>query len=321
MQIAVFAQQQTMFIQPIVDRLARRGHSVTIYGRQSAAQLAEIMSRVDLAWFEFCDDAIVTATTGPKVCPIVCRLHSYEVFADTPAVVQWAKVDCIVFVAAHIQEIFEARFGNLVPSSTQRIVIHNGVNLDQFGAPPGKLYGSKKVAYVGYINFKKNPGLLLQCFEEILVKDPTYTFHIAGMHRDERIRLYIEKYITDNKLPVVFHGWIPHVSLADWLFDKDFVISTSYLESFCYGIAEPMACGVVPLIHRWVGAEGLYADDFLFSSARQCAAQVVRFGQDAACLHVQGQRAAAYIQERFDANNITTAIESLCARLAHVHKL
>ncbi len=298
--IAVFASHQ-MFIKGIVDILSE-ANDVRLFGQQNIHQIGELMEWADLAFFEWCDDLIIEATRLPKRCLIICRLHSYEVFTDMPTRVDWSKVEHLIFVNESVRDIFQRQVKTNVPTS----VIYNGVDLDRFRLPEHKRYG-KKIASVGYINYKKNPALLLYCFKKIHQYDPEYTLHIAGIHQDPRIAMYFQHFLKQNPLPISFDGWVE--DMPQWYADKDFVISTSLFESFHYSIAEGMASGLIPLIHDWYGADNLYPDKYFFSDPDQCLELIMEFEKSGRyALAIENRN---YIARRFDQRQKTNEIIQL----------
>ncbi|UCD63413.1 MAG: glycosyltransferase [Candidatus Zixiibacteriota bacterium] len=265
--IAVFASLDS-FVKDIAGQLSADNEVQTFTGG-TVERLRQLMDWADLAWFEWCDNFIIEATKLPKTCQIVCRLHSYEAFDDMPAQVDWSKVDLLIYVNESVRAIVNKK----IKIDTPSVVIHNAVDTERFVIPPGKVYG-KKIASVGYINYKKNPSLLLYCFKKIHEHDPAYTFHVAGRHQDPRIELYFEHFLRENPLPVTFNGWVE--DMPQWYRDKDYIISTSLFESFHYSIAEGMACGLMPLIHNWYGARRLYPERFLSQDPDGCLALLKR---------------------------------------------
>ncbi|APH22623.1 glycosyl transferases group 1 family protein [Clostridium botulinum] len=87
------------------------------------------------------------------------------------------------------------------------------------------------IAYVGYINFKKGPMLLLHAFKKIFDTDNRYKLHIAGTFDEERYRLYFNQMIKEFGMEknVIFYGWQKDIN--KWLEDKNYLICTSVLES------------------------------------------------------------------------------------------
>ncbi len=259
--IAFFASHQT-FLTEIMSSVAR-SNQTKVYDGAEGSDMTGLMRWADVAWFEWCDQLLIDATKLKKTCPIVCRIHSYEVFSDMPRQVDWSKVDQIIFVNESVRELFEQQ----TKTPVRKVVIHNGLDLARFPLKTDKPR-TKRIGSVGYINYKKNPGLLLYCFKKIHEYDSDYTLHIAGEHQDPRILLYMQNFLRRHPLPVVFNGWVK--DMPEWYADKDFVISTSLFESFHYSIAEGMASGVLPLIHDWYGADKLYPGQFMFSDPDDC---------------------------------------------------
>ncbi len=250
------------FVGDIIDYL-KQSNEVKIFDNSNLNEMKSLMEWADISWFEWCDQYLVEATKIEKKSQIVCRLHSYEAFTDFPLQVDWEKVDLLIFVNKSVQELVTAK----IKIKTPQAVIHNAVDIEKYQIPQNKTYG-KKIASVGYINYKKNPELLLYCFKKIHDYDNEYSLHIAGQHQDSRIKLYFDHFIKENNLPVIFDGWIDNMS--DWYSDKDFVISTSLFESFHYSIAEGMASGLMPLIHNWYGAKYIYPEKYIYNTPDDC---------------------------------------------------
>ncbi|MBN1102072.1 MAG: glycosyltransferase [Deltaproteobacteria bacterium] len=278
------------FLKEILNRLEPEFQIIPLPSG-SPDGLAEAMKSCDLAWFEWCESPLVSATRLPRIVPIVCRLHSYEAFGTRPEEVDWSRVDRLIFVSPKVRDLFFSRFH----INQRSVVIPNGLDFSRFPLAPGKRYG-KKVAYVGSISYKKGPQLLLQCFKAIHDMDPEYSFHVAGEFQEIRSRLYVMEMLPRLKLPVTFHGQVS--DMPTWLADKDFIISTSLFESFQYAVAEGIACGLMPLVHTWPGSEGLYPRQCLFATAEECAALVRSYEKSDRIALAQGFRHE--LELRFD---------------------
>ena len=287
--IAIFAGMRT-FIDDIATYL-KEENEVRYFEGKDIRDLLQMMEWADIAWFEWCDQLLIEATKLPKVTKIICRLHSYEIFTNMPEQIDWDKVDQLVFVNQSVKELYERKFSNNVAKT----VIYNGVDSHAFTLNPQKTYG-KKIASVGYINYKKNPALLLYVFKKIHEYDNEFSLHIAGTHQDPRLELYFEHFLKEHPLPVYFDGWVD--DMPAWYADKDYIISTSLFESFHYSIAEGMLCGLLPLIHRWFGADYLYPKRHLFSDPDDCLQLMMRYDKLDKKEIAIGNR--AYIIDNFD---------------------
>lgn len=269
--IAFFCNPDDKFLTGIMDLLSDT-YEVKRFPGGTIQEMHELMKWSDISWFEWCDEFIIYASKLPKVCKTICRLHSYEAFTDAIRQVNWQNVDDLIFVAPHIRDIVIQQMPSL-PTQVHIHVINNGVDLKKFSFVDKKK--GFNIAYVGYINHKKNPSLLLQCLKYLIDIDNRYVLHIAGQHQELRFQLYFDHMVKEMKLEdnIVFHGWIEDV--PNWLKDKHYTVSTSVLESFCYGIADAMAVGLKPLIHNFVGAKELYPQKYIFNDVKEFAEMVL----------------------------------------------
>ncbi len=302
--IACFATHRA-FLNDIMEYLGK-DNEIRMFDGQTVEQMSELMAWADIAWFEWCDQLVVEATKLPKTCRIICRLHSYEAFTEMPSQVDWSKVDHLLFVNQSVDELFRQQISAKINTS----VIYNGVDLDKFVMPENKP-ASKKIASVGYINYKKNPALLLYCFKKIHAYDPEYSLHIAGSHQDSRIELYFSHFLGNNKLPIYFDGWVD--DMPSWYADKGFVISTSLFESFHYSIAEGMASGLLPLVHHWYGADYLYPKSALYQDPDDCLRLLKQLEQED--VNRQRQTNREYIDRRFNHADKVREIAALLGEL------
>ncbi len=265
MKILIFTQIDS-FITGIVKHLEKT-HEVELIKTSSGQQIPQYIesTQPDLVWFEFCDRLIVEALSHSRLnTQTICRIHSYELFTPVIHNVNWDYVDDLIFVSTHTKRLFEANVGQV---KTNLHVIHNGIDFTKFSNT--KPHYGKNLAYVGYLNHKKNIPLLLYCFEMISKWDPEYTLHIAGAFQESRLKLYFDHFCSSNPgLDIKFDGWVKDVPL--WLSDKDYIFSTSLFESFHYGAMEGIAQRLLPLIHNWYGADTLYPVNCLFNTPVDC---------------------------------------------------
>lgn len=266
-----FIASSDAFLKPIIDQLRRHNH-VRVFSGGTREELADFLCWAELVWLEWCDGLAIEASRLPKTAKIVCRLHSYEAFTDAPRQMNWANIDHLILVSDTVGEILRESHKPAVPTT----IIHNGVDPDRFPFIERPTRG-KRIGSVGYINYKKNPSLLLQTFKAIHDRDPEFELHIAGEHQDPRIKVYFDHLLPRLGIPVTFHGWI--ADMPGFYRDMDYVISTSLFESFHYSIAEGMLSGCLPLIHSWRGADQLYPADCLFDTPSGAVDLIERYRQ------------------------------------------
>ncbi len=224
------------------------------------------MEWANICWFEWCDELVIYGSHLELAAKrtILCRLHSYEAFTYYPTKVQWDQIDTLIFVADHIRQYVIETFG---VKGEKAVTIPNGVNMDLWEFK-NQTHGFH-IAYVGYINYKKGPLLLLQAFESIHRFDPRYKLFIAGEIQDPRYTLYFKQMIKELSLEnhIFFEGW--QHDLNAWLNDKHYILCCSVLESQNMSVMQAMAKGIRPLIHNFVGAKSIYSEEMIWNSVHE----------------------------------------------------
>ncbi len=304
--LAFFAVHRT-FLKDIIEILSK-SYEIKIFEGNKVEEIYRLMEWADIAWFEWCDQLLIHAASMPKCCKIICRLHSYEAFTEMPSKVDWNKVDKLIFVNQSVKSVFEQQ----CQTNISKEIIYNGIDMGKYPLRTVRNNG-KKIASVGYINYKKNPTLLLYSFKKIYEYDNEYTLHIAGTHQDPRIQLYFDHFLRENQLPVQFYGWVEDMPV--WYKDKDFVISSSLFESFHYSIAEGMASGLMPLIHNWYGAANLYPTEYLYNDPDDCLKLLKKLEKEDMKKLAEENR--AFIQQHFDKNTTNEMVKETVDALAH----
>ncbi len=226
-------------------------------------QIDEGMKCADICWFEWCDELISYGSKLDiaKEKNIICRIHSYESFTEYPCNVYWKNVDKIIFVAEHIRNFTIDNF-NIDKEKT--MVIPNGIDIPKWTFQDRK--PGFNIAYVGYINYKKGPMLLLHTFKAIYDKNNQYKLYIAGKFQDTRDVLYFNQMIRAFELEnnVIYEGW--QDNLDKWLEDKNYILCTSILESQNISVMQAMAKGIKPIIHNFVGANEIYPQCLIWNT-------------------------------------------------------
>jgi len=266
------------FIDPIIDGLSN-DYMVRKFIVKTEQDISNAIDYGDIIWLEWANQSAIIGTNyeGIKNKKVIVRLHSYEIFSDMPKQINWAVVDRLIFVAPHIRNILKELSPGVI-DGVKTEVIYNGLDLDKI--PFKQLQAGYNLAWVGFINYKKNPPMALQIMKKLVDIDKRYTLHVAGSFQDLRYKVYLEYMIKDNWLcgNVKFHGWVD--DMEDFWKDKNYLLHTSIHEGHSYAIMESMVRGIKPVIHNFRGAKELYptylGGDTVFSTVDE-AVDIIKY--------------------------------------------
>lgn len=178
----------------------------------------------------------------PKQGRYTVFIRRYEYYTELESV-DWSKVDEVIMVNDFLAEGFERRIGR------KPHVVYNGVDPSQWTFKE-RNHG-KIIAWVGFINQKKNLPLAVQIMAE-LPRD--YELHIAGELQDMTTMDYLEHMVKSLGIKVVWNGHINHEWMDSWLEDKNYILNTSISEGCPNSVIEAMAKGIKPVVYNWPGA-------------------------------------------------------------------
>jgi len=247
-------------------------------------QIDQAMKWADICWFEWCDELLEYGCKRKEAQAkkIICRIHRREVFSDYPKRIMWEKVDKLIIITGHLLKLLELK----VPAVSKLVniaTIHNGVNLSQH--PYSLREKGFNLAYVCNLDARKNPVMMLQIIKKLVLIDKRYRLFIAGKFNDQLIKMYFDYQVKAMNLEdhVIFQGW--QNNIADWLKDKNYLVSTSIHESFGYGIAKAMAMGIKPVIHDYLYSTETWDQKYLFNSIDEAVKMITDKTYDSSEYH------------------------------------
>jgi glycosyltransferase involved in cell wall biosynthesis len=237
------------FTKDIVDRLRKTEKFNLVYLQNYDARMVQW---ADMIWCEWGD---VNALRCAKAVPqkTVIRLIGYEAYTNKEmlTMIDWSKIKKVVFIAKHIQEMVS----DIIPLD-KGVVIPCGVDLDKFKITKTER-DPKNIGYVGLINEKKNPYLLIK----IIKANPDKVFHLRA---DFQSPFWKETFNYELKghNNVIFYPRLDKIE--DFWNNMSYTLSNSIIESFSYNLAEGMACGCIPVVYNWRGAKDLWRAEDIF---------------------------------------------------------
>jgi len=252
------------FIDPIIDELSD-DYMVRKFIVKTKQDIYNAIDYGDVIWLEWANQSAIVATNykGIKGKKVIVRLHSYEIFTDFPKQINWAVVDKLIFVAPHIRDILKELSPGII-DDVKTEVVYNGIDLDKI--PFKKREAGFNIAWVGYINYKKNPPMALQVMKKLVDIDKRYILHVAGSFQDLRYKVYLEYMIKEMGLQdnVIFHGWVD--DMEEFWEDKNYLLHTSIHEGHSLAILESLARGIKVICHNFRGSRELYPELITFDT-------------------------------------------------------
>lgn len=222
------------------------------------------IDNADVIWLEWAGPltaAVTQQVAAVRYKPVICRIHGFEVFTESPGQVNWNVVDRLAFVAGHKQALFNRRWPN---AGVAQLVVRNGIDLNQYSVPVRK-QNTKNLLLLGHLNYRKGIPMLLQFYHELLKRDSAFHLYVRGSWQDARYQMaamtMIEELALTDKVTFV-ESWIDDLNL--WMADKSHILSFSLEESFHYAIGNGMAAGLKPVIHAWNESRSIWPGEFIF---------------------------------------------------------
>lgn len=293
------------FLEHIVQYVQHRFETRIFEGR-TESELQELMEWSDISWFEWCTNLAATASNLPKTCKTIVRLHRYEAYEQWPQKVNWDNVDVLVTVGNEVTRRALVNRAPGIESRTSMEAIPNGVDLTKFTFTPRPR--GKNIAFLANLRMVKNPAFMLQCMQKLHYVDPEYRLFFAGHFQDDALESYLRHMVASLGLNdvVYFDGW--QMDVNDWLQDKHFIVSTSICEGQPVGILEAMACGLKPVLHNFIGAEGIFPKEYLFNISEEFCEQILSPRYDPPSYR-------SYVEKRYSVKRQLRSVGRLFARL------
>jgi len=274
------------------------------------------LRRSDLAFFEWASELLVPASHMPRYCPIVTRLHSYEITFWAPKI-NWSHVDRVIFVSRAMQQKFAQLFPEHAPRTA---VVYNGVALDKFKRPARRdfRFNLGMVCSIHPIKRVYETVILVYKLKRLGLKP---RLHVAGGKWENG---YFDDYYVAILRAIEKLGLKEDVTLHDhvddtagWLKQTDIFISNSYWEGQQVALLEAMATGCYCLSHFWDGAEEVVPRENIFITEDELLEKIVCYAQQPeAERHRLQAEMEAIAHDKFDAERqkaqIRQIIEETC---------
>lgn len=279
-------------------------------------------------------DVVVSEFCGPYVQPLrdlmspekplVVRLHRFELhrgFCDSLSVDDFAA-----FVT--VNDFYRRSVANRTGWPLDRlVVIPNAVDTDDLDRPKTPA-SAKTVGLLGAATMRKRLDVALDVLDVLRQQDPEFSLLVKGdrgrdikwIMADPKERTY-ESSIEERVKAGLDSGAITweqtDTNIGSFFSKVGYVLSTSDDESFHLSVAEGMASGCIAVVRSWPGADTVYNESWLFSSANDAAAEIIRISRDKNVFDELSSDARRDV-EPFDVKTVTTQWRDLLNSVASI---
>jgi len=192
----------------------------------------------------------------PSYKKIIVRVHSYEVFSFYSLMLNYGKIDGLIFISEGIKKVFLELWGWLLPKEIEITVLQNVRSLDRLNI--------KKASDILITNRNKTLGMLqynievkdldfaLDIFEKLYEKDNSFRLLLAGNKLDNKDDTSKKLLDRISSFPNDIIQELGYVTEMDKFFKKvGYILSTSKREGSHESVIEGMAFGCIPVIRDW----------------------------------------------------------------------
>jgi glycosyltransferase involved in cell wall biosynthesis len=261
------------------------------YGAEVEEWLRPHLDWADTVFVDWCTSSAALVTlVDPGTARIIVRLHSFEAFAIWPQVVDFSRVDDLVFVSDHLRDLTLAAVPRLTaPGAPRTPVVGNAMDLRRY-AREKPAEARFTLGLVGISAIAKDPRWAIEVLRELRRVDARYRLLLVGSDVNGRTspaaKAYQQAYLRDvaelePSGAVVRTGQTHDVPAA--LTDVGVMISSSVREGSPCGLIEGAASGAVPVVRDWPffagkphGARTLFPADWVVDTPQQAAERILK---------------------------------------------
>lgn len=279
------------------------------------ARMREHLEWADVMFVEWCTaHAVLLNLIDPRDTRVVIRLHSYEAFSPWPHLLDFSRVDDLLFVSEHVRDLVAAAIPGVKEAPDLRLeVLPLGLDLQKYVRPkPDEARFT--LGLVGWRQVAKDPRWALEVLRLVRRKDERYRLLLVGENFDADVsaatraygaRLYSELAELEQTGAVKRLGQTGDVPSA--LADVGVILSSSVRESFHAALVEGATSGAVPVVRDWPffagrrhGARTLFPSAWVVATPEEAASRILHTTRDADVWRSAGQAASAHARATWD---------------------
>jgi len=242
------------------------------------------------------------------------RLHSFEAFSLWPHLVDFSRVDDLIFVSEHLRDLARAAIPRLTgPRAPRTHVISNAMDLRRYPRPkPAEARFT--LGLVGIGSVAKDPRWAVKVLRLLRERDQRYRLMLIGADLNPELGAAVKRYrerLERDIAELEPAGAVVRVGQTDdvpaALTDVGVILSSSVRESFHCGLLEGTASGAVPVVRNWPffadrphGAHTLFPADWVVGTPEQAAERILKLTATEDTWREAGGAAATHAIDTWD---------------------
>ncbi|MFC4503258.1 MULTISPECIES: glycosyltransferase [Streptomyces] len=295
--------------------VGRFAGSQAAYGRAVEEALRPHYDWADTVFVDWCAvGAAFMTLADPGTAQVIVRLHSYEAFTYWPQIMDFSRVDDLIFVGDHLRDLVTAAVPRLTADGAPRLhVIHNAMDLSAYRRPkrPDARF---TLGLVGVGQVAKDPRWAIEVLRLLREHDDRYRLLLVGgglkPDAGPAVRAYHDR-LERDLARLEPSGAVRRVGQTDdvpgVLEEIGVILSSSVRESFHCGFVEGAASGAVPVARDWPffagrehSARSLFPAEWVTGTPQEAARRVLECTASEEAWLKAGQAAAEHALSVWD---------------------
>jgi glycosyltransferase involved in cell wall biosynthesis len=276
-------------------------------------------------WVDWCAAfAVLVTLIDPGSSRIIVRLHSYETFSWWPHLVDFTRVDDVVFVSDHLRDVACEAVPGLGEGPSRKHVVPIGIDTGRFASEKDQ-DARFTLGLVGYSQIAKDPIWALEVLRAVRHRDDRYWLLLVGANLNTRASAAGRQYLNRFEAlaaELIADGAVEQVGQTDdvpgVLRRVGVILSTSVRESFHLGLIEGAASEAVPVVRNWPlfahrthGAHTLFPSEWLVETPQAAAERILATTRTEDEWRRHGAEAARYVRSRWDTTVVAPLLDEL----------
>ncbi|MEV0005054.1 glycosyltransferase family 1 protein [Micromonospora sp. NPDC050980] len=287
----------------------------TAYGDKAEERLRPYLDWADTVFVDWCvAPAALFTMVDPGTTRIIVRLHSYEALSRWPYMVDFSRIDDLVFVADHIRDLTTTLVPYLKgPDGPRMHVLDNAMDLRgfQIDKPSEARF---QLGMVGISQVAKDPRWAIEVLRLLRKRDERYRLLLVGGDMNPNVsvasREYLEAFnrdVAEFEADGAVRRLGPTSEVPKMLSDIGVIISSSVREGCHCGLMEGAASGAVPVVRDWPffagrpnSARTLYPNGWVIGSPEEAVERILETTATEESWRAAGRDASEYALREWD---------------------